>query len=294
MRSSLDCMPCFIRQALETVRLVTDDPGLQERILREVLKLSSGMDLMQPPPATAQKIHQIIRELSEVADPYQDIKSRYNLLAMEWLPELRRTIQNAEDPFCAAVKLSIAGNIIDFGVNGSLALETVKQTIDAAIHQSLDRESLDYLRDSVQSAQSVLYLADNAGEIAFDRLLIECIGPEKVILAVKASPILNDALLPDAQEVGLTELVQVIDNGSNAPGTILEQCSESFRKYFETADLIISKGQGNYESLSDTQANIVFLFQAKCSVVANHVNKALGRFVVCRSDVYQCAAEQKK
>ena len=132
-------------------------------------------------------------------------------------------------------------------------------------------------------AQSILYLADNAGEIAFDRLLVEQIPTERVTVAVRGHPVINDATLHDAQAVGLDRIVEVVENGSDAPGTILKDCSADFRRRFAEADLIIAKGQGNFESLYDAPGNLLFLFKVKCSVVAGHVRQPIGMQVLIQS-----------
>ena len=138
-------------------------------------------------------------------------------------------------------------------------------------------------RDSVEKARKILYLADNAGEIALDRLLIEQLSPSKVTLVVRGAPVLNDATLIDAATVGLDEIVEIIDNGSDAPGTILDDCSPEFLRRYEDADLIIAKGQGNYESLSDENRNIFFLFKVKCRVIAAHARHPIGSHLMVKT-----------
>jgi hypothetical protein len=142
---------------------------------------------------------------------------------------------------------------------------------------------IDMLRESIDSAKNILYLGDNCGEIVFDRLLIEQLPLDKVTFVVRGGPIINDATMGDARETGMTELVNVIDNGSNIPGTVLEKCSKEFRECFVDADLIIAKGQGNYETLSSCEKNIFFLLQAKCPVISGHIGCEQGSFIVKRS-----------
>jgi uncharacterized protein with ATP-grasp and redox domains len=138
------------------------------------------------------------------------------------------------------------------------------------LHRAFDGGAVEALRDAVGGAKEILYLGDNSGEIVFDRLLIEQLPGEKVTFVVKAGPILNDALVEDTEEVGLADMVEVIDNGDDAPGTILERCSEDFRRRFAGADVVIAKGQGNYETLSDVDRDVFFMLQAKCEVIARH------------------------
>jgi uncharacterized protein with ATP-grasp and redox domains len=139
------------------------------------------------------------------------------------------------------------------------------------------------MKDEITEARSILYLADNAGEIVFDRLLIEKMPREKITMAVKGGPIINDALWEDAELVGLTEMVKVVDNGSDAAGTVLDTCSDEFRNLFENAEVIISKGQANYETLNDVEENIFFLLTSKCPVIAHDIGCNLGDMIVRHS-----------
>lgn len=284
MRTYFDCIPCFVRQTLDSVRMMTDDKQLHESILREVLRMASEMDLRESPPAMAQKIHQYIRLITGISDPYLDVKNRFNTLALQMYPDLKQRIETSTDPLETAVRLAIAGNIIDFGVNSTVEPDHVERTITESLTDPLHKESLEAFRQAVSQAEKILYLGDNAGEIVFDRLLIEQLPCEKITFVVKGGPILNDALLEDAQIVGITDLVDVIDNGSDAPGTILENGSEMFRRQFDQSDLVISKGQGNYETLSDVDKNIFFLVRPKCNVLARHLNRDIGSLVLSGSN----------
>ncbi len=283
MRTYFDCIPCAIRQVLDSVRMINDDEAMHERVLREALGLWHEMDMRDSPPAVAQKVHRIVRKLSGVADPYLAVKDQYNRLALELYPDLRQTVAGSSDPFQTAVRLAIAGNIIDFGVNSTLEESDVEQTIACSLTDPLDMDALEDLKKAVAEAKDILYLGDNAGEIVFDRLLIEQMPMEKVTFAVRGAPILNDALMADAEAAGLTDLVKVIDNGADAPGTILASCSKTFRRRFEKAGLIVAKGQGNFETLSDTDKDVFFLLRAKCAVLARHLDCALGRPLLMRS-----------
>lgn len=283
MRTYFDCVPCGIRQVLDSVRMISSDEVMHERVLREALGLWHTMDMRESPPAMAQKVHRIVRELSGVVDPYLAVKDKYNRLAMELYADLQQTVAGSADPFETAVRLAIAGNIIDFGVNSTVDESEVEQTVACSLTDPLDTDALQELKEAVAAAERILYLGDNAGEIVFDRLLVEQMPLEKVTFVVRGSPILNDALMADAEEAGLTDLVEVIDNGSDAPGTILEACSKAFQRRFARADLILAKGQGNFETLSDSTQDIFFLLRAKCSVLARHLNCELGRLILMRT-----------
>lgn len=289
MKTYFDCIPCFIRQALDAVRLVTDNRHIHEQVLREVLSLTSKMSLNETPPATAQKIHRIIRELVNIDDPYKQAKDCFNEFALNLFPEFKDIVDTSKKPFETAVRLAIAGNIIDLGVKSSLTLSEAEQIIKQTLTEPFDSTDLDNLQQAAENAKDILYLADNTGEIVFDKFLIEQIGPEKITLAVRGGPVINDATIDDAKAAGLTDLVKIIDNGDDAPGTILESCSEEFVQRFNLADLIIAKGQGNFETLSDVDKNIFFILRAKCPVIAEHLGCVVGTPVLRRNGQKQCA-----
>ena len=149
------------------------------------------------------------------------------------------------------MRLAIAGNIMDLAVKTNLGEDEVLASFDDCLAAPLDCHIDEFAR-AVEKADDILYLTDNAGEIVFDRLLVEQLPRKKVTMAVRGKPVINDATMEDAEYTGLTKVVKIIDNGSDAPGTILSDCSRDFRRHFEQADLIISKGQGNYETLADS------------------------------------------
>lgn len=282
METYFDCIPCFIRQALDAARLATSNENIHEQVLRGVLKEASEMDLLKSPPVMAQRIHRMIRKLSGSSDPYKELKERYNRIALGLYPKLNQQVKNASNPLEMAVRLAIAGNIIDFGVNSRVDHFCLKDTIEHALSGQFfgDMEKLFY---AISRAEKILYLGDNAGEIVFDQILIEQLPAYKVTFAVKGSPIINDATMADAEATGMTELVEVIDNGSDAPGTIITECSEVFRQRFADADLVIAKGQGNYETLTGVGKNIFFILKAKCPVIARHIGCEVGSLVVLHS-----------
>lgn len=279
MNTSLDCIPCFVRQTLDASRKVTDDPAVYEQIMRDVLRWMSEMDLSQSPPALAQRIHRRLHELTGVADPYRQEKDLHNQMALKLLPGLSTQVAASDDPLITAAHLAIAGNIIDLGAKSGLNESEVHAAILHASENPLEGD-LKTFRDEVAQARTILYLGDNCGEIVFDTLLIEQLDPQRVTLAVRGRPIINDATLEDAVTAGLHNLVTILGNGSDAPGTLLDECSEEFRQAFDSADLIVSKGQGNFETLSDCGKNIFFLLKVKCPVVAESVGLPMGSHVL--------------
>ena len=282
----MDCIPCFVRQALDSARLATDDEQIHEQVVRETLRLAANLDMGQSPPAIGQQIHRLIRGLIGNNDPYCRTKEKFNNFALKLYPELEKCVRESEDPFATAVRLAIAGNIIDFGVKTSLAESDVEKTIEQSLTGHLDDNQIQGFKDAVAQAEKILYLADNAGEIVLDRLLIEQLPVERVTVVVKAEPVINDATMEDAKTAGLTNIVEVIDNGSDAPGTILETCSQNFRNRFENADLVIAKGQGNYETLSDANKNIFFILKAKCPIIARDLGCEIGEMILRKSEAF--------
>jgi len=279
---ALDCVPCLVRQAVAAVRMVTDRADEQEQVIKRVLSVLQGMSFGETPPRLATEIHRVIREELGVADPYLEVKEQSTRLANRIVAGLESRVADAEDPFGMALKLAIAGNVIDFGVG--VDFEGIEADVMDALEWSLPPREVLALRHAIDRAETILYLGDNAGEVAFDRLLLQQMPAEKVTFVVRGGPVINDATREDAEAVGLHHLVDIVDNGSVAPGTVLELCSQSFREHFRSADLIIAKGQGNYESLSSEAAPIFFLLKVKCPVLAEHLGCREGDLVVRRNE----------
>jgi len=192
-------------------------------------------------------------------------------------------IGHSAEPMGTAVRLAIAGNIIDFGVNSDLEESQVSKTVAESLESELDEVALKEFEKAVSRAKNILYIGDNAGEIIFDRLLIEQMPTQKIAFVVRGSPVLNDVTMEDAVITGMTDVVEVIDNGSDAPGTILDSCSKEFRDRFDRAELIIAKGQGNYETLSDIEKDIFFMLKAKCTVAAKNLGCNIGDMILTRN-----------
>lgn len=280
MRTYLDCYACSLRQALSAARMVTDDEFAQQEVMNETLALLQKLPPGTTPPEIAFAVHRIVRERLGDGDPYKEAKAEGTRLAVALYPRLKALVAQSEDPLDTAVRVSIAGNIIDFGVSDDVP--DLWATVERVMAAPLAIDHLAQLRAALAAADHVLYLADNAGETVFDRVLIEQLTPP-VVYAVKGGPVLNDATLEDALAAGLDTCSTVIDNGSAAPGTILRLCSPEFRETFEGAPLIIAKGQGNYETLSEAGPRVFCLLQAKCPVIAADLTAPVGGAIVRRS-----------
>ncbi len=287
MKVHLDCFPCFLKQAVIAVRLGTKDEALQAAVLKGVTDEIKATDMSKPPAYSTTFMHRKIRQLLG-KDPFEDIKSEYNQAALRLYPELRERVFQSEDPLWTASRLAIAGNIIDFGIFSSV---DITGTVERALSGNITVDHYDIFKRAVDSHSRVFYLLDNSGEIVFDRLLIEVLVKmgKKVKAVVKGVPVLNDSTARDAAETGLTELCEIVDNGCDCIGTILEMTSPDFNRMFDDADFIISKGQGNFETLgfldnsSKRRKEIIFLLQAKCDVVSREMGVSRGSMVLLSS-----------
>jgi len=275
MQMHLDCVPCIQRQVLQASRLVTDDEKLHERILREVLEELIRSDWTTRTTIMATRTQQIIKNITGNGDPYSALKAKYNQLALEIYPELQQLVLKSEKPFLTALKLSIAGNIIDFGALRSFDInKTIKKVLNSPL--TVDHSSI--LQKRVKKASRIVYLADNTGEIVFDKLFIKTIlkiNPlVKFTFVVKKDPFINDAMLSDAIDIGMNSIPEV-EFYEVGP----DRCDPDFIAFLRTFDVVISKGQANFEDLKDFDF-IFFLFIVKCALVASETNVPLGSTLV--------------
>ena len=278
MKMSLDCIPCFVRQAADAVRMSALSDEERKNLMHHVLRWLGDVDFNQTPPAAAQIIHRRLRELLPIDDPYRESKDRQNEMASRLIDTVRKNILSSSDPIIMAVRYAITGNIIDLGAKNNIGYGEIYEELQKASIQPIFG-NFDTFRKAILKAKTILYLADNAGEIYFDRLLIEQFTNARVTLAVRGAPVINDATLLDAQAADIAQIADVIDNGSDAPGTILEDCNAEFRRLFDEVDMVIAKGQGNFESLSDEPREIFFLFRTKCPVISLHSGFCVGTYV---------------
>jgi len=286
-----DCIPCLVRQSLDAARLAGDNEQLHQQVLKETLIRLTQINLDQPPPMMASHIQATIRQVTGHADPYNAIKKQYNGFALELYPALKKKVKTSATPLETALRLSIAGNIIDFGALSTLGNDTIMKTLDHALTQDVHGD-LGALIHAMKRARSILWLADNAGEIVCDRLVLDLLDKNRVVFAVRGAPVINDATREDAHATGISTMVTLIDNGTAIPGTVLEQCSTEFLNAYDRADLIISKGQGNFETLPHDDHRIYFLFKAKCPVVAREAGCVVGDIVVQNMGTAQALKKQ--
>jgi uncharacterized protein with ATP-grasp and redox domains len=290
VRGYLECQPCLLRQALEVARLVSDDEAVHSRVLKRILRVLSKADFRLPPPAIAYRVYRVIGKVTRCPDPYLQIKERSDATALECVAWARETIGRSSDPLGTALKLAAAANVVDFGVGVRFDL---KESLRHVLEKGLQLDESAAFIEALSRAKTLLYLGDNAGEIVFDKLLLETIAARhpslRRIFAVRGGPIINDVTRRDAERVGMGRIAEVISTGYAAPGVFLPRSSRTFRRVFDEADLVLAKGQGNYESLSDDGGEkTFFLLRAKCLVMARDLDVELGDFVLTRAAVRRC------
>ncbi len=281
MKTYLDCIPCFFRQGLEAARMATKDEEKQRKVLDEIAKELPNISLNSTPPEMGGKIHRIVRQITGSPDPYKKVKDKYNKIALGLYPQFKEKARKANDPLLMGIRMAIAGNIIDFGINN--AHIDIEQETKNTLKQDFAIFNYTQFKEALDSAEEILYIGDNSAEVAFDRVLIEAILEEsnkKITYAVREKPVINDATIEDALFCGIDKVARIISSGSDEPGTFLSLARDEFLTHFNRAKLIISKGQGNYETLSEEDRPIFFLLKAKCPVIARDLGCKEGDIVL--------------
>lgn len=276
MRTYLDCIPCFLDQALRAGRIATEDEAKIKRLLDEVGMALKDIPLECSPPEAGILIYGAIREITGVFDPYLDIKIENTDTALSLYPDLKKKVRESDDPLLTAIRIAIAGNVIDFGANDNFDVE---REVEDALQRDFAVFDYERFKERLDLADEILYLGDNAGEAVFDKILIEELG-KPTTYVVREIPVINDATREDALRAGLDEVATIISSGTKAPGTVLKTCSTKFVEIYENSEMVISKGQGNYEALSEENHALFFLLKAKCRVIAGDLGVEEGDIVL--------------
>ena len=282
MKTYFECFPCFIKQALRAARLFTDDQKVIKQIIDEVGMLFPEISLDKTPPEIGEFIYGKIREISGVEDPYENLKNQNTDEALQLVPFCKNIIEESPDHLFTAIKMAITGNVIDLAIHHDIDIPSEIETI---IHKNLAINDYELFRNRLERADTILYIGDNAGESVFDRLLIEQFAYKKVIYSVRGTPVINDVVEKDAKRAGIDKFAKIISSGSATPGIILSKCCEKFKEIFMKADMIISKGQGNYEGMSEEGREIFFLLKVKCEVLARDIGVPINSLVLMGSDL---------
>lgn len=279
MLTDYRCFFCLMRNCERLIEKESLTQEAKNNFVNDLLNLYHNDREKLIAPELSRRIHNLLKKYTGNKDSYRDIKKSGNDLAMSLIPHLRELIDNSGDPFGTAVRLAIAGNIMDFAVSDSFDIDA---TIQESLTSDLAIDHLQKLRTEIKKAGTILYLGDNAGEIVFDRLFIETSGYRNITYAVRGFPVINDATLEDALYTGMDKVAAVISNEYDAPSTIIDKSGERFRESFRNADLIISKGQGNLEGLMHlNDKRIFFLLMVKCDAMADYLKVKKGSMVVC-------------
>lgn len=277
MKNFPACYPCLLRQAQSALQLADVDQATRERTLEKIIPILENADPALSPAALADQTNQIIREESGKDDLYREMKAVSHQRAQAIFEDLRRLVNQAENPVLQAIKVAAVGNVIDV-VHDHQSLDLLEE-VTAAVEQPLSGKDFPAFQACLKASDQLLYLADNVGETVFDRVLIETLDIP-VIYAVKSAPILNDATREDALKAGIDQAAEVITTGSRGPGTLLDQCSDEFLDVFHSSGVVLAKGQANYETLDDQGPKVFFLLRIKCAVLGREIGFPLGDLVL--------------
>jgi len=277
MEFDLDCIPCFINSLLRLGREAGVPAAQQEALMRRLLVAMAAAPYERCPAALGRDLHRLIRDQLNDPDPYRQIKLKSNQQMLELVPRLRQIIAESEQPLQTALRLAMAGNVIDFGVDHGLG---IMDTIERVLHARLACDDSAELLADLQSAESILYIGDNCGEIVLDKLFLETLNHPNVTFVVRSSPVINDATLVEANEVGIDRHARLLTTGEDAPGAIWESSSNEFRAAVAAADVVVSKGQGNLEGLMNAPREITFVLVVKCDLIGANLGVKKGDFVI--------------
>lgn len=280
MDTQPECLLCFMRQALLVAQKITEDPNVLYQSLQKASTIISGIPAKMVPAEGSSLIFHELANYFAVADPFREEMDKHTRLALQLYPQMLDFVDRAGDPLEAALRIAAQGNALDLSVMEKLDVNHLFASLP-----EMDWAINDYssFKEDIKTAQSILYLGDNAGEIVFDRVLVERLPKGKVTFAVKSGPVFNDVTWQDAMQSELHTVASIIETGSNFAGVPLHRCSDEFIQAYSKADLIISKGQANFETLADEKHNIYFLLKVKCNHIAEYLGIRIGDIVLKKS-----------
>ncbi len=277
MKTAIDCIPCVFKQALSASKKITDDRQDLLKVQYSIMQMLPSQSLDISPAELSFYALKKVNEILNSADPFKAEKLKSNEFMLGLYPQLKKVVEYSTDELYTSLKIAAAGNIIDMGILQSF---DVRETIKKALANPFKVDHFEELKKDLRHAEHILYIADNAGEIVADKLFLETLGRKDAIVVVKGAPMLNDATMEDAEFICLDDVAQVISNGSGMIGTVLADCSNEFRNVFNRADVIISKGQANFECLDETDRNMYFLLTVKCAIVGDRLRVKEGDAVL--------------
>lgn len=270
MKINFKCYDCIFKLILELSEKLGDDNEKQKALANEMLghftRISEAGG--SPPELLAHIWGEINVRESGCFDPMAEIKKNSTALALKLYPRLKQIVDTSENPFETAVCLAAAGNIIDYGINRDLDLSGVEQSIVSILEQPFDKEAVQKLKKAMDEADSIFYMLDNCGEAVIDRLVMEPYK-DKLTVGVRGRPVLNDVTPVDAIESGI-DFAPIVDTGDATAGVSFTRSSKEFLEKLHSADIVIAKGQGNFESMEHIfKRPVYYLFRAKCEVITS-------------------------
>ena len=271
-----ECLPCILRQSIELSDMVAKDTETKNKIIKEALKIIGNFDNYNNAPEVTKKLDDKVSEITGIQDIYAEIKDRDIKAALKLVIFLKEHVNNIEDKLYELLKISAIGNIIDSAVNLGIKIE---DCIENEIKKKFALCDENIFIEKLKTAKTILIIGDNAGESVFDGLLAEFLIGKKVYYAVRSEPVINDVTFADAVKSGLDKYTEIISSGCGVPGLVLKRCDKEFLKIFFSADIVISKGQGNFEALTPCERDIFFLFKVKCPMVAKKAGAPLQSYV---------------
>jgi len=288
MKTYLECIPCLLKQIIAASRLATDNKAIHGKILEESLKKLTTLCRKVPPPVLAKELHDIVKSLSDNADPYAEEKRYFNTIMLEKYEYFKDLVKSSSNPLKTAVLLSIAGNVIDFGAYHHRHEIDILSEIKNILNSCLVINDFNSFEKALNTAKKIIVFGDNAGEIVLDTLLVKAIGKDLVTYVVRGEPIINDATIADAQISGMTDICNVVENGMGFPGTILEALPKQLQNDFHHADVIIAKGQGNFETMCKLQhKNLFFLLKIKCPILSHSIGFPVNSLILKKQGAKQ-------
>jgi len=283
MKIADECVTCIINQSQRVADAIHADEMLKRQLLDHVSAMSTQFSFELSPPEIAADVYEVMAVIAQKEDLYDEVKRISTQKAQSFVPFLKEKLQNSDDKLLTATKIAVAGNVIDLAAAVEFDLE---KELEKIFHTEFAHNDFAKLTQELQSAKKVVILGDNVGEHIFDYLFIETLQELFVDIElyymVRGCPIINDVTLKEAKEAGFDKLCHLVDSGVNTPGFAYSRASKEAQELFDSADLVISKGMGNYECLSPThRKNVCFLLKVKCNVVAASLGKEVGD-IICK------------
>ena len=283
MNIANECVGCIINQSVRVANAIGADDALYEKLTSTVEMMSKDFSYSETPPEIASYVYEKMAEIANKKDLYDEIKDHSTKKALTFVPLLKEKIKNSNNKLLTATKTAVAGNVIDLAAEVEFDLE---DELEKIFETGFAYNDFELFEKELSKSKNIVVLGDNVGEHIFDHLFIQTLqelySDLKITYMVRGNPIINDVTMKEAKEAGFDKICNLVDSGVNTPGFAYSRASSEAKELFDKADLVISKGMGNYECLSPShRSNICFLLKVKCSVVASSLSKEIGD-IICK------------